>query len=119
MSAATPVTLFYSYAHKDEALRDELSIEIVTARSTDEALQAIAVDCEGFRFVISAWSSPAQAGLRLLASLRQADAHWPLIFYHGANTTHSPQRASQAGAAGALGEAVLLSKLMALVVKVL
>ena len=60
-TAAAPVTLFYSYAHEDEALQ----IEVVTARSTDEALQLIAADAEGFGLAISdreRAGEPAQAG---------------------------------------------------------
>ena len=100
----------------------KLQIEVVTARSTDEALQLIAADAEGFGLVISDWEragEPAQAGLQLLAGLRQAGINWPLVFYHGANTAQRSRRAAKAHAAGALGEAVLPSELMALVVRAL
>ena len=117
-AAAVPVTLFDSYAHGDVALQ----IEVVTARSTDEALQVIAADTEGIGLVISDWEragEPAQAGLRLLARLRQTGIRWPLVFYHGADTAQRSRRAVQARAAGAFGEAVLPSELMALVLQAL
>ena len=100
----------------------KLQIEVVTARSTDEALELIAADSEGFGLVISDWQragEPAKAGLRLLAQLREAGMDWPLVFYHGADTAQRSRRAAQARTAGALGEAVLPSELMALVVRAL
>ena len=100
----------------------KLQIEVVTARNTDEALQLIAADSEGFGLVISDWEragEPAQAGLRLLARLRQTGIDWPLVFYHGADSAQRARRAAQARAAGALGEAVLPSELMALVARAL
>ena len=100
----------------------KLQIEVVTARSADEALQIIAADTEGFALVISDWErpgEPAQAGLQLLARLRQAGIHWPLVFYHGEDGTQRARRAAEARAAGALGEAVLPNELMALVVQAL
>ena len=100
----------------------KLQIEVVTARSTDQALEVIATDGEGFGLVISDWErtgEPAQAGLCLLARLRQAGIDWPLVFYHGADTAQRRRRAAQARAAGALGEAVLPGELMALVARAL
>ena len=100
----------------------KLQIEVVTARGTDEALELIAADTEGFGLVISDWEragEPAQAGLRLLARLRQADIHWPLVFYHGADAALRSRRAVQARAAGAFGEALLPDELMALVAQAL
>ena len=100
----------------------KLQIEVVTARSTDEAMQAIAADTEGFGLVISDWerdSEPAQAGLRLLARLRQTGNASPLVFYHGEQGARRAQRAAEARAAGALGEAVLPDELMALVLRAL
>ena len=100
----------------------KLQIEVVTARNTDEALQLIAADSEGFGLVISDWEragEAAQAGLRLLARLRQTGIDWPLVFYHGADSAQRSRRAAQARAAGALGEAVLPSELMALVARAL
>ena len=63
-AAAAPVTLFYSYAHEDEALQ----IELVTARGSDKAAQLIAADAKGFGLVISDWERAgelAQAGSAL------------------------------------------------------
>ena len=100
----------------------KLQIEVVIARSTDEAMQIVADDSESFSLVISDWErpgEPAPAGLHLLARLRQAGIHWPLVFYHGAQAAERSQRADQARAAGALGEAVLPSELMALVAQAL
>ena len=100
----------------------KLQIEVVTARSTDEALRIIEADHEGFTLVISDWErvgEAKQAGLRLLARLRQAGVQWPLIYYHGAVDETRARRAAQARAAGALGEAVLPAELMQLVVQAL
>jgi len=100
----------------------KLQIEVVTARGTDEALQVIAADTEGFGLVISNWErarEPAQAGLRLLARLRQTGIDWPLVFYHGEQGGRRAQRAAEARAAGALGEAVLPDELMTLVLQAL
>ena len=98
----------------------KLQIEVVTARSTDEALQRIAADTEGFALVISDWErtgEPAEAGLRLLARLPPAGLHCPLIFYHGVRGAQREARALQARAAGALGEAVRPDELMTLVLR--
>jgi DNA-binding NtrC family response regulator len=100
----------------------KLQIEVVTARSTDEALHIIAADREGFALVISDWDragEPAPAGLHLLARLRQAGVRWPVVYYHGASAEERSQRATKARAVGALGEAVLPGELMALVVQAL
>ena len=104
----------------------KLQIEIVTARSTDEALQRIAADTEGFALVISDWERAGEpaaedgsAGLHLLARLRDAGLHCPLIFYHGAQGEQREARAAQARDAGALGEAVLPDELMTLVLRAL
>ena len=100
----------------------KLQIEVVAARSTDEALQIVAADREGFALVISDWErtgEPAQAGLSLLARLREAGVHWPLVYYHGEAGARRASRAAEARAAGALGEAVLPDELMALVARAL
>ena len=100
-----------------------LQIEVVAVRSTDAALQAVAADSEGFDLVISDWERPAegpQAGLRLLQTLRAAGSAVPLVYYHATfGVAQREQRADQARAAGALGEAVLPSDLMALVLRAL
>ena len=96
-----------------------LQIEVVAVRDTDAALQCIATDTEGFDLVISDWERPAegpQAGLRLLQRLRATGSAVPLVYYHANfGAAQREQRAEQARAAGALGEAVLPSDLMALV----
>ena len=100
----------------------KLQIEVVAARSTDEALQIVAADREGFALVICNWEragEPAQAGLSLLARLRAAGVHWPLVYYHGEAGARRASRAAEARAAGALGEAVLPGELMALVARAL
>ena len=104
----------------------KLQIEVVKARSTDEALQRIAADSEGFALVISDWERAGEpaaedgsAGLHLLARLRSAGLHCPLIFYHGVQGAQREGRAVQARDAGALGEAVLPDELMTLVLRAL
>lgn len=96
-----------------------LQIEVVAVRDTDAAMQCIATDTEGFDLVISDWERPAegrQAGLRLLQRLRATGSTVPLVYYHATfGAAQRAQRAEQARAAGALGEAVLPSDLMALV----
>lgn len=96
-----------------------LQIEVVAVRDTDAAMACIAADTEGFDLVISDWERPAespQAGLRLLQRLRATGSAVPLVYYHATfGTARREQRAEQARAAGALGEAVLPSDLMALV----
>ena len=104
------------------AAQAKLQIEMVIARSTDEAMQIVADDSESFSLVISEWErpgEPAPSGLHLLARLRQAGIAWPVVFYHRAKAAQCLQRADQARAAGALGEAVLPSELMALVAQAL
>ena len=96
-----------------------LQIEVVAVRGTDAAMACIGADTEGFDLVISDWERPAegpQAGLRLLERLRATGSAVPLVYYHATfGAAQREQRAEQARAAGALGEAVLPSDLMALV----
>ena len=100
----------------------KLQIEVVAVRDTDTALRRIE-DAEGFDLVISDWErtgEPAEAGLRLLKRLRDAGSAVPVVYYHGAfDAAQRRRRAEQARAAGALGEAVLPSDLMALVLRAL
>jgi DNA-binding NtrC family response regulator len=96
----------------------KLQIDVVTERSTDEAMRRLATDVEGFDLVISDWDRPAEgadAGLRLLQRLRAEGHGLPVIYYHGAHGAQRAGRARRASAAGALGEAVLPGELMALV----
>ena len=94
----------------------KLQIEVVMSVSTPQALQRIESDPEGFDLVISDWErdgEAAQAGLRLLAALRDKGWSLPLVFYHGARGAQRAQRAAQALLAGAFGEAVVPAELMA------
>jgi hypothetical protein len=62
------------------AALNKLQIEVLIARSTDEAMARIAADTEGFDLVISDWErygEPAQAGLKLLPLLRLAQKTMP------------------------------------------
>ena len=104
----------------------KLQIEVVSANSTREALRCVANDGEGFDLVVSDWERPADgpgAGLSLLRALRNLSttgSTLPFVLYHGSRgATERRQRADQARAAGALGEAVLPSELMALVLRAL
>jgi CheY-like chemotaxis protein len=100
----------------------KLQIEVVTALNTPQALQRIESDAEGFDLVISDWERDgevAQAGMRLLAALREKGFSLPVIFYHGARGTQRAERAAQALLAGAFAEAVVPAELMAQVGKAL
>lgn len=95
-----------------------LQIEVVPVRSTDEALQALAQDREGFDLVISDWDRPGDpggGGMDLLRKLRAQGRALPLVFYHAAQGERRAQRAREATEAGALGEAVMPDELLALV----
>jgi CheY-like chemotaxis protein len=99
-----------------------LQIEVVTAFHTDEALQRIETDSEGFDLVISDWErdgEASEAGLRLLAELRRLAQSLPLIFYHGAYGERRAERTAQALMAGAFAEVVTPAELMQRVQKAL
>ena len=102
----------------------KLQIEVITATNTPNALGNIVLDAEGFDLVISDWERPAdgpEAGLALLREIRQWPSkkpNVPFVFYHGlSDIAPRRARAAKAQAAGALGEAVLPSELMALVLR--
>ena len=102
----------------------KLLIEVITATSMSEATRRIDLNAEGFDLVISDWERPAdgpEAGLALLREIRQPpikNPNVPFVFYHGISATAQRRaRAAKAQAAGALGEAVLPSELMALVLR--
>jgi CheY-like chemotaxis protein len=100
----------------------KLQIEVITALNTPQALQRIESDAEGFDLVISDWErdgEAAQAGMRLLAVLREKGYSLPVIFYHGARGAQRAERAAQAMLSGAFGEAVVPAELMAQVGKAL
>jgi CheY-like chemotaxis protein len=105
------------------AALNKLQIEVLIARSTDEAMASIAADTEGFNLVISDWErygEPAQAGLELLQRLRRAHKTMPVVYYHGCfEPKHRAGRAEHAKRAGAFGEAIVPSELLGLVVKAL
>ena len=106
----------------ERAMLAKLQIEVVTVRSTDEALARLQADAqagEPFDLVLSDWSRPpegAGAALQLLQAMQQGGQHLPVIVYHGQMEAAARQRrAATLQAAGALGEAVLPAELLALV----
>ena len=111
------------------AALNKLQIEVLIARSTDEAMARIAADTEDFDLVISDWNrpgepkhsgEPAPAGLRLLQRLKAAHKTMPVVYYHGGfEPKLRKARAKLARTAGAFGEAVLPAELLELVVKAL
>ena len=108
--------------HCETAVLAKLQIEVVTALSTSEALKCVEADAEGFDLVISDWErdgEAAEAGMRLLAALRDKQLSVPVIFYHGARGAQRAERAAQALLAGAFGESVVPAELMAQVRKAL
>ena len=107
---------------RERAMLAKLQIEVVTARSTDEALARLQADARGdepFDLVLSDWSRPpegALAALHLIQTLRAASLALPVIVYHGEmDATARQHRAAKLQAAGALGEAVLPAELLTLV----
>lgn len=107
---------------RERAMLAKLQIEVVTARSTDEALARIQADAQGgepFDLLLSDWSRPpegAMAASHLIQALREAGQALPVIVYHGEMAAAARQRrAAKLQAAGALGEAVLPAELLALV----
>ena len=107
---------------RERAMLAGLQIEVVTARSTDEALARLQADAragEPFDLVISDWSRPPEAGraaLKLMQQMQQVACRLPMIVYHGEMAPAGRQRrADQLAAAGALGEAVMPAELLALV----
>ena len=111
---------------RERAMLAKLQIEVVTARSTDEALARIQADAQGgepFDLLLSDWSRPpegAMAASHLIQALREAGQALPVIVYHGEMAGAARQRrAAKLQAAGALGEAVLPAELLALVQRAL
>ena len=103
-----------------------LQVDVVCARSTNEALKKLA-DAKGenepFSLVISDWSregEAATAGLRLLREMRNRQHTQPTIFYHGASgVKQRAARAKMAREAGAFGEAVFPEPLIQMVLSAL
>ncbi|KNZ32620.1 MAG: response regulator receiver protein [Methylibium sp. NZG] len=104
----------------------KLQIEVVTARSTAEALAALDAAGDGFDLIISDWARPEplgdapSAGVSLLRQLRARGASAPVLCYHG---TFDPslrrERREVLVNEGAFGEAVLPDQLLAMVAEAL
>lgn len=99
-----------------------LQIEIVTAHSTEEALEKIKQDRNGFNVVISDWNrTPAKdpklpEGLRLAQELRAVNPTVPMVFYHGVlSPAEQASRQQQAVAAGAMAATFHPAELVRLV----
>ncbi len=108
--------------NRDEsAALNHLQIEVLAARSTEEALKRLAE--EEFDLVISDWNRTGEApdaGLTLLHRMRASNHRQPIIFYHGAfEAAKRRARSRVARDAGALGEAVYPGELLSLVVDAL
>lgn len=100
----------------------KLQIEVVTVRSTEEALARLDTDTEGFDLVLSDWDRPealdgtASAGLKLLRALASRPRHLPLIVYHSEfNEARRALRRDTLLRAGAYGEAISPGELLTLV----
>ena len=102
-----------------------LQIEVVTVRSTADALTRLSADAAAapFDLVISDWHRKDDgplAGLSLLSAMRDRHHGQPLVFFHGAfGTVERTALAVSARAAGAHGEAVMPDELMRLVLSAL
>ena len=99
----------------------KLQIEVQTATSTSEGVKVLEAD-PTFDLVISDWgrSWEWQAGLRLLARVRELRPALPVIFYHGLTEPEArAERAEKLAAAGAFGEAVYPAELFTLVLRAL
>ena len=128
---AAPMRVLWVDDHPDNNLNERrmlarLQIEVVAVTRTADALASIAAARgagEPFSLVLSDWSRPAEgqdAALLLLRALRAAGQPLPVVIYHGDFDAGSRQhKAALAGAAGALGEAVMPAELIALVQRAL
>ena len=98
-----------------------LQVEIQTARSTDEGVETLRTD-PAFDLVISDWGRAWewQAGLRLLAKVRELQPSLLVVYYHGeADPAARAARAEKLRQAGAFGEAVYPAELFTLVLRAL
>ncbi len=100
----------------------KLQVEVVSTRSTDEALTRLDTDEEGFDLVLSDWSRPEapdgapSAGLKLLHAVVARPQRPPVIFYHGEfDPARRAARRDILLRAGAFGEAVYPGELLDLV----
>ena len=99
----------------------KLQIEVQTARSTAEGIEALQAD-PNFHVVISDWGRAWEweAGLRLLSRVHELRPSLPVIFYHGeTDEAARAERAERLRAAGAFGEAVYPAELFTLVLRAL
>jgi hypothetical protein len=103
----------------------KLQIEVVSVRSTDEALGRLAAAGDGaaFDLVISDWGRSDEgplAGLRFLGAMRLCHHRQPVVFYHGTyGVVPRAALAASAHAAGAFGEAVRPDELLRLILAAL
>ena len=105
----------------ETAALSKLQIEVQTARSTSEGIKALENDAK-FNLVISDWGRAWEweAGLRLLAKVRELQPSLPVVFYHGeTDAAIRTARAEKLRAAGAFGEAVYPAELFTLVLSAL
>jgi len=105
----------------ETAALSKLQIEVQTARSTSEGIKALEND-QKFNLVISDWGRAWEweAGLRLLAKVRELQPSLPVVFYHGeTDAAARAARAEKLRAAGAFGEAVYPAELFTLVLSAL
>lgn len=100
----------------------KLQVEVVSVRSTAEALERLDADEEGFDLVVSDWERPepldcaASAGLKLLGALAARPRRPPVIFYHAEfEPALRAARRETLLRAGAFGEAVQPGELLALI----
>lgn len=100
----------------------KLQVEVVSVRSTAEALERLDADEDGFDLVVSDWDRPepldgaASAGLKLLGALAAHPRRPPVVFYHA--EFDPGRRAARREAllrAGGFGEAVRPGELLALI----
>ena len=95
-----------------------LGIDWHTARSTEEALEELRSDPDGYAFVITDMGRPGdpRAGYTLLRRMREADLGQPVIVYAGSS---DPKHDEEARKAGALGSTNSPSRLLELVTQAL
>ena len=106
---------------EETAALAKLQIEVHTAQSTSEGIKALQNDGK-FDLVISDWGRAWEweAGLRLLAKVRELQPSLPVVFYHGETEPGArAERAERLRAAGAFGEAVYPAELFTLVLRAL
>ena len=105
----------------ETAALSKLQIEVQTARSTAEGIEALQAD-PNFHVVISDWGRAWEweAGLRLLSRVHELRPSLPVIFYHGeTDEAARAERAERLRAASAFGEAVYPAELFTLVLRAL